>query len=209
MPSTRRARASYGEQPVIDIAFPLDESHREQAGLIYYEAFRRKLQPLTGKPAQTRALLTAGLNLDRVMGALEEGKLLGIAGLHSHEGTFVRITLRKSMAALGVARGFGAWVGLNLLAAGLSCPTGVLRIAALAVDPIARGRGVGSRLLEAVSDKARCEGFHTVRLEVVDTNTGARQLYERMGFTVVTTHHYPLIRNWLGFSGEHVMVKPP
>jgi hypothetical protein len=53
MPSTRRARASSGEQPVIDIAFPLDESHREQAGLIYYEAFRRKLQPLTGKPAQT------------------------------------------------------------------------------------------------------------------------------------------------------------
>ncbi len=194
---------------MIDIAFPLDENHRAQAGLIYYEAFRRKLQPLTGKPGETTALLTAGLNLDMVMGALEAGQLLGIAGLHSHEDAFVRITLRKSMAALGVARGFAAWVGLNLLAGGLSCPRGVLRIAALAVAPSARGRGVGSCLLEAVSGKARREGFRKVRLEVVDTNTGARQLYERMGFTVVTTHHYPLLRDWLGFSGEHVMVKPP
>lgn len=98
MPSTRRARASYGEHHVIDIAFPLDDSHRKQAGLICCEAFRRKLQPLTGKPAKTRALLTAGLNLDRVMGALEEGQLLGIAGLHSHEGACVRITIMHTLS---------------------------------------------------------------------------------------------------------------
>jgi len=38
--------------------------------LILYEAFRRKLQPLTGDPARTIPLLTAALNLDMVMGAV-------------------------------------------------------------------------------------------------------------------------------------------
>lgn len=192
---------------MIDIAFPLGESQRPQAGLIYYEAFRRKLQPLIGRPAKTMTVLTAGLNLDMMMGALEEGRLLGIAGLHSHAGTFSHITLRESVAALGLAHGIYAWVALNLFDAGAECPSGELRIAALAVDAVARGRGIGSRLLEAVFAKARREGFRAVRLEVVDTNTGARSLYERQGFAVVKTQRYPLMRNWLGFSGEHVMVK--
>ncbi len=82
-----------------------------------------------------------------------------------------------------------------------------MRVAALAVDSAARGRGVGSRLLESIFDKARREDYRAVRLEVVDTNTGARRLYERMGFSVVKTHRYLLIRRWLGFTGDHVMVK--
>lgn len=56
---------------MIDIAFPLGESQRAQAGLIFYEAFRRKLLPLTGGPARTIPLLSAALNLDMVMGAVD------------------------------------------------------------------------------------------------------------------------------------------
>jgi len=192
---------------MIDIAFPLPEHHRVQAGLIYFEAFRRKLQPLVGKPARAMPLLTAGLNLEMNMGALEDGALLGVAGLHSQDGIYSHVGMRESAAAFGPARGLFAWVVLNLFDAGAGCPAGELRIAALAVDAAARGRGVGSRLLEAVIDKARRERCRAVRLEVVDTNTGARRLYERLGFSVVKTHRYPFLRRWLGFSGDHVMVK--
>jgi ribosomal protein S18 acetylase RimI-like enzyme len=192
---------------MIEIAFPLSESRRSQAGLILYEAFRRKLQPLTGDPARTIPLLTAALNLDMVMGAVQGGRLLGVAGLHSHAGQYARYDLRQSMAELGLLRGLRAWAMLTLFGRGSGCPAGELRIAALAVDGAARGQGVGSSLLEAIFDKARREGLAAVRLEVVDTNTGARQLYERMGFRVVKTEHYPFVRNWLGFSGDYVMVR--
>lgn len=192
---------------MIDIAFPLAESHREQAGLIYYEAFRRKLQPLVGTPAKAIPLLTATLNLDMTMGALVDGALLGVAGLHSQDGIYSHVVLRESIAALGPARGLYAWVALNLFSIGAGCPAGELRVAALAVDAAARGQGVGSRLLEAVFDKAQREDYRAVRLEVVDTNTGARRLYERLGFALVKTHRYPFIRHWLGFSGDYVMVK--
>jgi GNAT superfamily N-acetyltransferase len=73
--------------------------------------------------------------------------------------------------------------------------------------PPPAAKGLGSRLLEAVFDKARLEGFRVVRLKVVDTNTRARRLYERLEFAVVKTQHYPFTRAWLGFSGDHVMIK--
>jgi ribosomal protein S18 acetylase RimI-like enzyme len=192
---------------MIEIAFPLGESQRSQAGLILYEAFRRKLQPLTGEPARTIPLLSAALNLDMVMGAVQGGRLLGVAGLHSRAAQYARYDLRQSIAEVGLLRGLRAWAMLTLFGRGAGCPAGELRIAALAVDAAARGQGVGSRLLEAIFAKARADGLAAVRLEVVDTNTSARQLYERLGFTVVKTERYPLPRNWLGFSGDHVMVK--
>jgi ribosomal protein S18 acetylase RimI-like enzyme len=192
---------------MIEIAFPLGESQRSQAGLILYEAFRRKLQPLTGDPARTIPLLGAALNLEMVMGALVDGQLLGVAGLHSHEGRYAQFDLHSAVAAHGPLYGIRAWAMLNLFGRGSGCPAGELRIAALAVDVAARGQGVGSRLLDAIFDKARREGLRAVRLEVVDTNTGARQLYERMGFRVVKTEHYPFVRNWLDFSGDYVMVR--
>lgn len=192
---------------MIDIAFPLNESQRSHAGLILYEAFRRKLQPLAGNPARTIPLLTAALNLDMVMGAAVDGRLLGVAGLHSREGRYAQFDLRSAAAAQGLLRGVRAWGMLNLFSRGAGCPAGELRIAALAVDAAARGQGVGSRLLEAIFDKARQDGMGAVRLEVVDTNTGARELYQRLGFKVVKTERYPLPRSWLDFSGDYVMVK--
>ena len=140
------------------------------------------------------------------MGAAVDGRLLGVAGLHSPEGRYARFDLR-SAAAHGLLRGVRAWAMLSLFGQGSGCPAGELRIAALAVDAAARGQGVGSRLLEAIFAKARADGLAAVRLEVVDTNTGARELYERLGFKVVKTERYPLPRNWLGFSGDYVMVK--
>ena len=192
---------------MIEIADGLHERHRQQAGLIYYEAFRRKLQPLVGKPAETTAVLAAGLNLRMTLGALVDGELRGLAGLHHGGGVFSHVYERDSLARLGPVRGLYAWAALNLFAGGDHCPAGELRVAALAVDAAARGQGLGSRLLEAVFDKARREGFRAVRLEVVDTNPRARQLYERLGFRVVGAHHYPFTRTWLGFSGEQVMVR--
>lgn len=42
---------------MLDIVYPLAESQPPSAGRNYYEAFRRKLQPLVCRPAAPRAAL--------------------------------------------------------------------------------------------------------------------------------------------------------
>ena len=44
------------------------------------------------------------------------------------------------------------------------------------VTPAARGRGVGTALLRAITDTARLTGCRSVRLDVIDTNPRARAL---------------------------------
>jgi len=84
---------------------------------------------------------------------------------------------------------------------------GELWIDSIVVCPSMRGKGVGTRLLQAVFELARAEGFGLVGLEVVDTNPGAHRLYERMGFVSTETHKLPYLRRVMGFSASTTMVK--
>jgi ribosomal protein S18 acetylase RimI-like enzyme len=59
---------------------------------------------------------------------------------------------------------------------------GVVELISMWVDPAARGRGVGDRLLAAVEQWARQVGAGTVRLAVVPDNEAAIGLYRRNGF---------------------------
>lgn len=58
-------------------------------------------------------------------------------------------------------------------------------IANLAVTPDRRGRGIGSRLLDAALTEARAAGAVVVHLEVRDSNAAARALYGSRGFETV------------------------
>jgi ribosomal protein S18 acetylase RimI-like enzyme len=77
----------------------------------------------------------------------------------------------------------------------------------IAVSEQARGHGIGSILLNTVIDFAREEGFLAVKLSVIDTNTRAKSLYERVGFQVVKVEKipYPWSRTF-GFSSAIDMV---
>jgi ribosomal protein S18 acetylase RimI-like enzyme len=57
---------------------------------------------------------------------------------------------------------------------------------AIAVVPSARGKGVGSALLDALLGQARAAGFAAVSLSVDPTNDGAIGLYQRHGFAQVS-----------------------
>ena len=54
----------------------------------------------------------------------------------------------------------------------------------LAIRPSHRGRGLGTALVQAVLAHATAVGALRATLEVRESNTGARRLYERLGFHV-------------------------
>ena len=51
------------------------------------------------------------------------------------------------------------------------------------VAPAARGRGVGTAMMNALEDLAREHGFAKITLEVSATNAGAIALYRRLGYS--------------------------
>jgi ribosomal protein S18 acetylase RimI-like enzyme len=60
--------------------------------------------------------------------------------------------------------------------------SGVARLYSLAIQPEARGKGVGAGLLEAAARAAGRRGCRALRLEVRSDNARAIRLYERQGF---------------------------
>lgn len=58
----------------------------------------------------------------------------------------------------------------------------LLNIHDIAVDRAHRGRGIGTRLLQAVENAARDSGCCKVTLEVREDNPDAERLYRRFGF---------------------------
>ncbi len=55
-------------------------------------------------------------------------------------------------------------------------------IAYTAVEPFARGRGVGRALLDAAESHARARGLRSLSLMVTEENAPARALYDHGGF---------------------------
>ena len=64
---------------------------------------------------------------------------------------------------------------------------GEAEILTLAVTPSARGKGLGRRLLQAATGKAREMGAQTIFLEVGADNPAALALYAGLGFAKVGT----------------------
>jgi ribosomal-protein-alanine N-acetyltransferase len=60
-------------------------------------------------------------------------------------------------------------------------------LANIAVEPGARGQGIGGRLLDHLVDVARERGVHRLFLEVRESNEAAHRLYDSRGFRRIGT----------------------
>jgi ribosomal protein S18 acetylase RimI-like enzyme len=82
---------------------------------------------------------------------------------------------------------------------------GRLLMDGIAVREGLRGRGIGTRLLQQLSDYAAQQGYESIRLDVIDINPGARRLYERYGFEAIKTERFEYLRWLIGFGGATTM----
>lgn len=88
--------------------------------------------------------------------------------------------LDNPRARLRVAVGEGGLLGYHLLL--LRRGSAWARLYSVAVDPAARGRGLGRRLLADAEAQARAAGCAGLRLEVRQDNAAAIGLYEAAGY---------------------------
>jgi GNAT superfamily N-acetyltransferase len=80
-------------------------------------------------------------------------------------------------------------------------------IQALAVLPEERRQGIATQLMKRAADVARSKGMERLVLDVVVDNSGARRLYEHVGFREVKRTADPRFCRRFGVSGSIRMAK--
>ena len=172
---------------------------RSDVAVLYDAAFGPKLAIAIPDSARRLKILEAAFDPAYSFVALSGQKVLGVAGFKTPSGAFTSgirpQLLRERLGLLGALR---ATLILALFERELS-PRELL-MDGISVSPGARGGGVGTKLLEELKLFAAREGFRTIRLDVINTNDGARRLYERLGFIPTKTSHFRYLRWLLGFS---------
>jgi ribosomal protein S18 acetylase RimI-like enzyme len=192
-----------GEQ--ISYLTGVPEQYRSAAVVLYEEAFGRKLSLAVPDQNDRKRLLVEGFQLQYAVGAISRNGLLGIAGFHSNEGSLTGgTTYRDLVEQLGVIRGNRAAVVFSLYER--RPQAGELVMDGISVRSDSRGSGIGSKLLIEIQDYAATNGYSTIRLDVIDSNPRAKQLYERMGFKTVKFERFPYLKGVLGFSGVITMM---
>ncbi|MET9605131.1 GNAT family N-acetyltransferase [Streptomyces sp. NPDC006512] len=182
------------------------EGAEERVAELYWEAFGRKLGAALGSAAAGRRFIAAHLHRDRALTALaEDGRVLGVAGYQLAGRGLVGGDAAAVRAQYGQVRGLYRVFLLALLER--TPARGELVMDGIAVDPAARGRGIGGLLLDGIEEVAAERGCRRIRLDVIAENPRARALYERRGFTAARVRRTPWLRDVLGFGAVTTMHK--
>ncbi|NCO87411.1 MAG: GNAT family N-acetyltransferase [Rhodobacterales bacterium] len=193
-----------GEQVIVEHGFA--DADRPLIARLYWGAFGAKLGRVMGPERKALAYFEKVLSPDHAICVRRrDGALLGVAGFKTWEGALVGGGFREVRQVYGL---IGAAWRIGLLSA-LESDTENARFLmdGIFVAPEARGLGVGTRLLDAIAAEAVARGYREVRLDVIDSNTRAKSLYERCGFVVVAVQDIGALRHVFGFRSATTMVR--
>lgn len=190
----------------VSVSLGMPERLRPDAARLYWQAFGGKLGFVMGPEPRALAFLTQVIRTDHVIIALDQdGRLVGLAGFKSPKGSFAAGDAAHMRQSYGMFGGFWRSRLLGLLSSEVDNENFLLD--GICVAPSARGHGIGSALLEAVCVEAQGRGYASVRLDVIDANWRAQQLYRRLGFVETRRQGIGLLRLAFGFDYSITMVR--
>lgn len=175
---------------------------------LYWQAFRGKLGKILSPENKAHSLIASILDPSHAISAVDrDGRVLGVAGFKTDNGAFVDGSFGDMRAVYGFWG--AAWRGVLLGALERKPEPGLLLMDGIFVAPEARGKGVGTALLDAIEATAAQRGCVGVRLDVIDTNPKAAALYRRKGFVEVGRDSTGPLKSLLGFDHAVRMEKRP
>lgn len=189
-----------------EIILGVPEPHRREAAELYDAAFGAKFSPAIRSEEDRLNVLAQSFHLSNAFAAIQGKRLVGLAGFQTADDSLTSgMNWEVLSSALGFLKASRAALVMSLYERGAR-PQQLL-MDGIAVDPSRRGQGIGTRLLDELTAYAKRKGYHEIRLDVIDTNPGARRLYERNGFTAQDTQHFGYLRWLLGFGASTTMVR--
>lgn len=183
------------------------EHERDLIAQMYWQAFGPKLGRVMGPDARGISFVRNVLDPTHAICARsDDDTLLGVVGFKTYHGALVGGTWQDMTQHYGQ---FGAvWRSglISLLERDVENERFLMD--GIFVRDTARGQGVGTRLLDAVCHEARARGYDELRLDVINSNTRAKALYERRGFTALPAQKMGVLRHVFGFESAIPMTRP-
>jgi len=193
----------------------MDAGERVVVGQVIGEAFADIYGPVLDHDAVLIAAVAAVFPSDvscyvgEGAGGVRGTGFLALSGLQTGWGLVEEQTIwRLLRERQSVARALRSRLLLALPSAPNRADRTTGYISSLAVRPAWQGQGLGTALLRSLEDAAGRTGKARVGLYVADTNTRARQLYERHGFHVARVERAHFTRPIWGFRAMVYMTKP-
>lgn len=182
----------------------LRETQKQKVAEIFYDSFIKKFSRLwlfANSAQQGVQCLRQCINYESGLYAVNNGTVLGFVGLEWGKGNYTDLkfnSLNKVFGFSGAIWRYLAYKIFRLFHHHVN-ENGV-HIDPIAVSQEARGKGIGSMLLNASFEYAKAMGKRKIVLEVVDTNPDAQKLYERTGFVVTKKEHLAMLTSKAGFT---------
>jgi ribosomal protein S18 acetylase RimI-like enzyme len=193
--------------PEITFRHGFEDKDRLAAAELYDQAFGAKFSAAIPSRERRVDYLAKTFCVDHCVVAHLGGELVGLAGYHDKSGSLTGgITYPSLLWHLGPLR--GNWAAFIFSFYEHAPAENVLIMDGIAVAESVRGRGVGTQLLRRIIEHATTAGFSAVRLDVIEGNERAKQLYERGGFVVTKSQKFEYLRWLLGFGGSATMLRP-
>lgn len=187
-----------------DSKVKLDEKDQLMIASIIQEAFWEKLKWYFSKVSKEEAtrLIAEAINYNLGYYYKEGEVILGVALLS-------QVGMPHLSIGQEIRKKIGFWKGFLFKTLFTMSPRNndTLCLQMIAVNPNARGKGIGNKMLDYLDEYSKQEGFKHVVLDVIDHNEGAIKLYERKGYVVTKHWHTKLFTRGMGFDGLYVMRK--
>lgn len=152
---------------------------------------------------ETIKMIEEAITFDKGFYYKEDGIVLGVALLGTADTSYINFN-RQARKRMGFWNGFIMQLGYGAIK---PKEKDGLKLEMLAVSPEARGKGVGTKMLDHLVKLAQHEGFNRLTLEVIDSNEKAKLLYEKKGYKVKRYINTALFTRNMGFKGSFKMQK--
>ena len=158
--------------------------------------------PILGDKNKAKQIIKLSINLDNCYFVEDGSELVGFLAFQNSKTVFLSPSLKDLISVYGVIVGIMKVISLLIL--NHKTESEEIYIDSIAVSDSARGKGIGTKLVDTIIRFAVEEGYKTVSLQVIDTNTKAKKLYENIGFKVEKQYKTWPINKMFGWSFNEV-----